>query len=69
MNNIRLVDGIQSMDKARDKKLSDLLGELSLPCDVIPQVTTQEKVHDEVEIHFVLKCVVTVHDKVALYFH
>lgn len=60
------VDGLECVDEASNEKARDFHGELALAGDVETQVSPQEQVHHQVEVHGVLESVVHVNDELAL---
>ena len=65
MNYQLVVHGLERVHQAGDEEAGHLHRELTLSSDVVSQVTAEEQVHDEVEIHVVLEGVVDVDDELA----
>ena len=55
------------MYQARYKKLGHDFVEFATSGYVVPQVATQQQIHDQVDSGSVLKCKVHIHDKLWLY--
>ena len=60
------MDSFKRQNQARYEEFTGLLWELLMNLELLPQVTTTHQVHDEVEVAFLLQCVVQLDHKVAL---
>ena len=63
MNNAMPMYCLKGMNEARAEKFGLLFTEFPLPCQVESEVTSQQEVHDQVQVFGVLKSVVCVNYK------
>ena len=67
MDDVMTVNGLQSVNETSAEELRLLLGESSLPGQVVSQVTAQKKVHHEVQVLRILEGVVSVNYELRVY--
>ena len=60
------VDGFQSVQQACDEEPRYFHIESALASDVVPEIATEQKVHDQVQIHGVLECIVHIDYELAI---
>ena len=60
------MDGLEGVHQAGYEEAGDLHRKLALASNVISQITAQEQVHDQVEVHLILERIVDVYNEIAL---
>ena len=66
VDDLLLMDGFQSVQQARDEEARNFHVKEALASDVVSKVATEEQVHDQVQIHGVLECIVHIDDELAV---
>ena len=66
MNDLGSMDCFKGMDQTSDEKAGNLLAELSSSGNMVPQVTSEQDVHDQIQVHFVLKCKMHIDNKLTI---
>jgi len=65
VDDLGLMHRFERVDEAGDEKSGDLFAEFAFAGDVVPEVTAEQDVHDEVEVHFVLEGKVDIDNKLG----
>ena len=65
VNNQLRMDSFECMDKTCNEESGCIHWELPTSCDMVPKIATKKQVHNQVEIHVVLECIVHVYNELT----
>ena len=66
MDDALFMHSLERMDEAGNEESCNFHAELSFAGNVVTEVATEQQVHDQIQIHVVLKRVVHIHNELTL---